>query len=216
MSPSSTYHHHNDVMTHLPPSDPKTIRGRFPEASPKPHQHPSGRPNAMGAVSSCIVASRHGRGVHISCLGINGQSASQADIDRREVDIISSNASKASMADIEAATKHEKWTSLPRMQTSQRKKFTSEPSRLRRYAQTKGIGANRHRIKRVDLESVPTRGTIAIIIIFLHQLASLHQLFLHQCTASSDFKLRLLWVHHLWVHQRNPLTAPASLLPLLA
>ena len=39
MSPSSTYHHHNDSMTQSPPSDPKIIQGRFSEASLKPQRH---------------------------------------------------------------------------------------------------------------------------------------------------------------------------------
>ena len=58
-----------------------------------------------------------------------------------------------------------------RMQTLKREKLTSEPSWLRRCAQTKGIGFNRHRRREVDIENALTRGRIAFSII--NWLASL-------------------------------------------
>ena len=81
-------------------------------------------------------------------------------------------------------------------------------------ALTKGIGFRRHGRREVDIKNALMKGGIVIRSILLHQLNSLQQLNLHRCPASTNFKLlarHLVW-ELLWVHQRNALTVPASLL----
>ena len=117
MSPSSTYHHHNDSMTQPPPSDPKIIQGKFPEAYPKPQRH-LGVGGRMRWVQS-----------HLASL--------PADI---EEELTSAAWASMPRAHHKQTSEEEKLASMPprhRMQTSKQEKLTSalaiEPSEASRH-----------------------------------------------------------------------------------
>ena len=230
MSPSSTYHHHNDSTTQPPPSDLKIIQGRFPEASPKSQRHlgVGGRMQWVQSHLASLPADIEEEltsaawasmpRAHHKQTSKEEKLASMQGIEcrhrRREVDISLGHRAIRGHADIE----EKELTSEPRRRASE------AIDRHRRgrvdisLALTKGIGASRHREERVDISLAPTRGWTAIRSILLHQLASLRQLDLHLCTASSDFKLlprHRVW-ELLWVHQCTALTVPASQHSVLA
>ena len=151
MSSSSTHHHHNGAMTQPPPSDPKVIQDRFPEASPKSKRH-LGVGDRMQWVQSHLASPPADiKEVDISCLGINAQRASQADIGRQEVDINSPNASNASRADIEARAVDISRGLRPSRHSRRRK----EEVDVR--AQTKGRSIDRHRREAVGISPALTK-----------------------------------------------------------
>ena len=192
MSHCSTYLHHNDSMTQPPPSEPKFIQGRRPEAFPSQRY-----------------------------LGVGGRMQWVWHHPASLPEVLKSEAAWASMPKKhrEQTSKEEKLTSANRWQTS-REDLTSvakKPSRATIgicVAQTKGIESidSRHRRREVDISEAPTRGIrlksrhrkqrVDISISF--QLPSICLLHLHR-----------VW-ELLWVHQRNPSIVPAFVHPVLA